>query len=112
MTTDPVVHRTRWWRLVPVAALLCFALSLRAPITVIPPLLTPIRSDLGIDAPTAGLLTSIPVLCFGLLTPVASRIIHRLGINLGGLYCVLGVIAGSILRSVGGVTTAFIGTRT
>jgi CP family cyanate transporter-like MFS transporter len=85
-------------------------LSLRAPITVIPPLLTPIRSDLGIDAPTAGLLTSIPVLCFGLLTPVASRIIHRLGINLGGLYCVLGVIAGSILRSVGGVTTAFIGT--
>ncbi len=110
MTTDPVVHRTRWWRLVPVAALLCFALSLRAPITVIPPLLTPIRSDLGIDAPTAGLLTSIPVLCFGLLTPVASRIIRRLGINLGGLACVIGVIAGSILRSVGGVSTAFLGT--
>ena len=110
MTTEPVAHRTRWWRLVPVAALLCFALSLRAPITVIPPLLTPVRADLGIDAPTAGLLTSIPVLCFGLLTPVASRIIHRLGINLGGLYCVLGVIAGSILRSVGGVTTAFVGT--
>lgn len=110
MTTEPVAHRTSWWRLVPVAALLCFALSLRAPITVIPPLLTPVRSDLGIDAPTAGLLTSIPVLCFGLLTPVASRIIQRLGINLGGLYCVVGVIVGSILRSLGGVTTAFIGT--
>ena len=52
MTTEPVAHRTSWWRLVPVAALLCFALSLRAPITVIPPLLTPVRSDLGIDAPT------------------------------------------------------------
>ena len=109
MTTEPVA-RSWWWRLVPVAALLCFALSLRAPITVIPPLLTPVRLDLGIDAPTAGLLTSIPVLCFGLLTPVASRIIHRVGINVGGLYCVLGVIAGSILRSVGGVTTAFFGT--
>jgi CP family cyanate transporter-like MFS transporter len=95
---------------VPVAALLCFALSLRAPITVIPPLLTPVRTDLGIDAATAGLLTSIPVLCFGLLTPVASRVIQRVGINVGGLYCVLGVIAGSILRSVGGVTTAFLGT--
>jgi CP family cyanate transporter-like MFS transporter len=110
LTTDPAVHRTRWWRLEPVAALLCFALSLRAPITVIPPLLTPVRADLGIDAPTAGLLTSIPVLCFGLLTPVASRIIHRLGINLGGLACVIGVIAGSILRSVGGVSAAFVGT--
>lgn len=98
------------WRLVPVAALLCFALVLRAPITVIPPLLGPIRADLGIDAATAGLLTSIPVLCFGLLTPVASRILGAIGVNLGGVYCLVGIIVGSVVRSAGDVTAAFAGT--
>ncbi len=92
------------------AALLCFALVLRAPITVIPPLLGPIRADLGVDAATAGLLTSIPVLCFGLLTPVASRILRTIGVNLGGVYCLLGIIVGSLVRSAGGVTAAFAGT--
>jgi len=100
----------RLWRLVPVAALLCFALVLRAPITVIPPLLGPIRADLGIDATTAGLLTSIPVLCFGLLTPVASRILSAIGVNLGGVYCLVGIIVGSVVRSAGDVTAAFAGT--
>jgi len=110
MTADAVPRRVRLWRLVPVAALLCFVLVLRAPITVIPPLLGPIRADLGVDAATAGLLTSIPVLCFGLLTPVASRILRTIGVNLGGVYCLLGIIVGSVVRSVGDVTAAFAGT--
>jgi CP family cyanate transporter-like MFS transporter len=110
MSADAVPRRMRLWRLVPVAALLCFALVLRAPITVIPPLLGPIRADLGIDAATAGLLTSIPVLCFGLLTPVASRILSKIGVNLGGVYCLVGIILGSVVRSAGDVTAAFAGT--
>src|SRR5674476_123636 len=110
MSADAVPRRMRLWRLVPVAALLCFALVLRAPITVIPPLLGPIRADLGIDATTAGLLTSIPVLCFGLLTPVASRILSAIGVNLGGVYCLVGIIVGSVVRSAGDVTAAFAGT--
>ena len=110
MSADAVPRRVRMWRLVPVVALLCFALVLRAPITVIPPLLGPIRADLGIDATTAGLLTSIPVLCFGLLTPVASRILSAIGVNLGGVYCLVGIIVGSVVRSAGDVTAAFAGT--
>src|SRR5674476_1046879 len=110
MSADAMPRRVRMWRLVPVVALLCFALVLRAPITVIPPLLGPIRADLGIDAATAGLLTSIPVLCFGLLTPVASRILSMIGVNLGGIYCLVGIIVGSVVRSAGDVTAAFAGT--
>ena len=110
MSADAMPRRVRMWRLVPVVALLCFALVLRAPITVIPPLLGPIRADLGIDATTAGLLTSIPVLCFGLLTPVASRILSAIGVNLGGVYCLVGIIVGSVVRSAGDVTAAFAGT--
>ena len=92
------------------AALLIFALVLRSPITVIPPLLAPIRADLGVDATTAGLLTSIPVLCFGLLTPVASRILRAIGVNLGAVYCLIGIILGSAVRSAGDIRAAFAGT--
>ncbi|MFZ2625880.1 MAG: MFS transporter [Propionibacterium sp.] len=108
-TPTPGGHR-RLWAAVPFAALLCFCLILRAPVTVVPPLLVQIRADLGLSAVTAGLLTSIPVLCFGLLTPAASRLMRSTGVNHGALYGVGAVIAGSVLRSVGGVDTAFAGT--
>lgn len=100
----------RTWRLVPVAALLLFATVLRAPLTVVPPMLGIIRADLGMDAATAGLLTSIPVLCFGLLTPAASRLLSRVGINMGALYCVVGIIVATAVRSMGGAGWVFTGT--
>lgn len=90
--------------------MLIFALVLRSPIAVIPPLLAEIQADLGIDATMAGLLTSIPVLCFGLLTPVASRVLAAIGINLSAVYCVVGVIIGSAVRSADGPVAAFAGT--
>jgi MFS transporter, CP family, cyanate transporter len=98
------------WRLLPVAAVLLFATVLRAPLTVVPPMLGLIRADLGLDAATAGLLTSIPVLCFGLLTPVASRLLSRVGINLGAVYCAVGIIVATVVRSLGGTGWVFAGT--
>ncbi len=103
-------RRMRRWRLIPVAALLLFATVLRAPLTVVPPLLGVIRTDLGMDAAAAGLLTSIPVLCFGLLTPVASRLLSRVGINLGAIYCAGGIIVATVVRSLGGTAWVFAGT--
>lgn len=103
------VHR-RIWAALPLVALLAFCLILRAPVTVIPPLLPQVRADLGLGAATAGLLTSIPVLCFGLLTPAASRLMRSTGVNHGALYGVGAVIVGSVLRSMGGVGSAFAGT--
>lgn len=94
----------------PLVAVLAVALVLRAPITVVPPLLPQIRGDLGLSAPAAGLLTSIPVLCFGLLTPLASTLLRRLGINHAVIYTLVAVIAGSCLRSAGSVAAALAGT--
>ena len=107
---DAVRRGMRTWRLVPVAALLLFATVLRAPLTVVPPMLGLIRADLVMDAATAGLLTSIPVLCFGLLTPLASRLLSRVGINLAALYCVGGIIVATAVRSTGGTAWVFAGT--
>lgn len=104
------VRATRWWSLVPVAALLLYAAVLRAPLVVTSPLLPSIRADLGMNAAQAGLLTSIPVLCFGLLTPAASRLLRIVGINHGALYGLAGIVLGSVLRSAGGPVHAYVGT--
>lgn len=97
-------------QLAPLVALLVLALTLRAPITVVPPLLAQLRADLGLSPTLAGLLTSVPVLCFGLLTPAASGLIRAVGINLGAVYCLAAVILGSVIRSSAGTVAAFVGT--
>lgn len=99
-----------WWATLPVGTLLLFSLSLRSPIVAVAPLLGEIRTDLGLSAATAGLLTSIPVLCFGLITPLASQLLRRIGINHASIYCLLGIAVGSAVRSSGSVVGAFVGT--
>ncbi len=46
-------------------AFFALSLNLRAPITSLPPVIAELQEALQINAGTAGLLTSIPVLCFG-----------------------------------------------
>jgi MFS transporter, CP family, cyanate transporter len=40
-----------------------------------------IRTDTGISNGVAGLLTTLPLLAFGLLSPVAPRLAHRFGME-------------------------------
>lgn len=90
---------SRWpWRLAPVAALLALAALVRAPIVVVPPLLPEFQQSFGLSTVELALLTSIPVLCFGILTPVVSQLIHFIGINHAVLYGLIGVITGSLWR--------------
>jgi CP family cyanate transporter-like MFS transporter len=70
----------------------------------------PIRADLGIDAATAGLLTSLPVLCFGLATPLASALLARAGLARGVLLALAVLLAGIVVRSLDGLPAAVIGT--
>jgi CP family cyanate transporter-like MFS transporter len=87
-----------------------FSLSLRAPIVAVAPLVGDIRQSLGFSNASTGLLTSIPVLCFGLAAPLASQLLRRLGINHAAIYCLVGIGAGSVVRSSGTVAGAFVGT--
>lgn len=115
MTTQPETDRRRPY--VPgaggpllVAAIVLVALNLRGPLVAVSPVVDSIRSDLGVSAGVAGLLTSLPVLAFALASPPASWLIGRLGPEramLVGL-AVLGV--GTLLRSSDGVAGALVGT--
>ena len=93
-----------------VAGFLGFCAVLRAPVGVIPPLLTRLGQDLGMGEVARGALTSVPILCFGLLTPLASMVVRRVGINTAGLLTLGMALAGALLRSAGTTWAAFAGT--
>ena len=100
----------RGWLMIIVAGFLGFCAVLRAPVGVIPPLLTRLGQDLGMGEVTRGALTSVPILCFGLLTPVVSLVVRRIGINTAGLLTLTMALAGALLRSAGTTWAAFVGT--
>ena len=100
----------RGWLMLIVVGFLGFCAVLRAPVGVIPPLLTRLGRDLGLGEVARGALTSVPILCFGLLTPVASLVVRRLGVNTAGLLTLTMALAGALLRSAGTTWAAFAGT--
>jgi CP family cyanate transporter-like MFS transporter len=93
-----------------VGGILVAALSLRAPIVAPAPVLGDIQADLGISATVSGLLTGLPVLCFALAAPLAVRVIRRAGPDAAVLICLLGVLAGVVVRSIGPAPVVIAGT--
>ena len=92
------------------AGVLLVALNLRGPLVAVAPVVGDLRADLHVGAGTIGLLTSIPVLCFGLAAPMASLLIARTGVHRAVLLSMLGVLAGTVVRSTGGAASAIGGT--
>jgi MFS transporter, CP family, cyanate transporter len=62
-------------------ALFLAALALRPQLVGIGPILSTIRADLHVSHSVAGLLSTLIVLCMGLLAPVAYRVVRRLGLR-------------------------------
>ena len=93
-----------------IAGLILLALNLRGPLVAVSAVAADLQTDLGLTAGTVGLLTSLPVLCFGLASPAASGLIGRLGIELSVLLTLLVIVIGIGVRSGGAVPAAFVGT--
>jgi CP family cyanate transporter-like MFS transporter len=86
------------------------ALTFRAPILSASPLVDTIRDSTGISSATAGLLTTIPVICFGLISPLAPALARRFGMErvLAGVLLLL--IAGILARTAAPLAMLFGGT--
>jgi MFS transporter, CP family, cyanate transporter len=93
-----------------IIGIVAIGLLLRGPIIAVAPIVGQISEDLGLTASQAGLFTSLPVLCFALVTPLASLVIERAGANAATTMTILGVALGIIVRSAGDTTAAFLGT--
>lgn len=86
------------------------ALNMRAPFVAVAPVVGPLHSELGISTAELGLLTGIPVLCFSVAAPLASLAARRFGPEVAVSLTLLGVLAGVVIRSVGGSGGVFLGT--
>jgi MFS transporter, CP family, cyanate transporter len=86
------------------------ALNLRALVVAVSPLLDMIRADTGLSAGAAGLLTTVPVLCFGVLAPLAPRLGRSLGLEPALLLTMVMITAGAAVRLLPPIAALLAGT--
>src|ERR671912_1029527 len=102
--------RTRLRSFLLILGIVLLAANLRPALTVVAPLIGQIRADTGMSNGEAGLLTTLPLLAFGLLSPVAPRVARRFGMERVLLAGLLVLVAGILLRWAGSVAALFLGT--
>lgn len=93
-----------------VAGCMLIATNLRPALATVGPLLDDIRAATGMSATVAGLLTSLPLLVFAAVSPLAPRLARRLGIERTLQLAMLVLAAGLALRSAGPVSAILAGT--
>jgi CP family cyanate transporter-like MFS transporter len=92
------------------AGVVLVAINLRPAAAAIGPVLNRIQSDTGLSSGWAGALTTLPVLCFGLLAPLAPVLARRLGVQTALAGAMFVLLAGMLLRLLPGVGLLFAGT--
>ncbi|WP_312034205.1 MFS transporter [Actinoplanes sp. TBRC 11911] len=88
MTTEQELTSSTRGRMMVLVALLLAAVNLRLAVTSIGPVLTEIREGLGMSSTVAGILTSVPAICFasfGLISPRLARSFGAPRVILAGL---------------------------
>ena len=86
------------------------AANLRASLTAVGPLTGQIRADTGISGGVAGLVTTLPLLAFGVASPVVPRLARRVGADRALLASLLLLAVGILVRSAGPVAALLVGT--
>lgn len=105
-----VENTKRWYRMLSIVGIVIIAINLRPGITAVGPLIGMIRDDLALANWTVGLLTSLPLLAFAVISPfvpsLANRLSNERAIVLGLLILVIGIG----VRSISLVLFLFVGT--
>nr|WP_239534192.1 MFS transporter [Thalassobacillus pellis] len=93
-----------------IIGIILIAFNLRPAITAVGPLISTIREDLGISNGMAGMLTTLPLLAFAVLSALAPRLGLRLGNGMAIQAGVAILAFGILVRSFESITTIFTGT--
>jgi len=84
--------------------------NLRIAVASVPPLLHDLERHPGMSSTVAGLLTSLPVLCFGVGAIVAAPLARRLGGEGAIVLSLVPLVVGTALRAAGSTGFLFVGT--
>ncbi|NYJ04976.1 CynX/NimT family MFS transporter [Petropleomorpha daqingensis] len=90
--------RTRAATVAVLVAIVAVALNQRPAVVAVAPVLRDLRADTGLSAALAGLLTTVPVLCFGAFAPFAPRLARRIGLETAVALSLVLLAAGIALR--------------
>jgi CP family cyanate transporter-like MFS transporter len=108
VTTD-TAPRSRVLALAPAAALILAALCLRAPFAAVGPVVGDLGHELSLTTAALAVVTSLPLVCFGLVSPFAPTLAGRLGLHRAVLAGTVVIAAGIALR-LAGTVGLFVGT--
>ncbi|MDF3862725.1 MULTISPECIES: MFS transporter [Achromobacter] len=93
-----------------IAGILVIATALRAPVTGVPPLIGMIREQLALNSTAAGMLITLPLLAFAVVSLFAAGLARRYGLE-RTLFGALLLIAGGIAaRTLGSAWSLYLGT--
>lgn len=99
--SDPSRSRSLRRAAVPAAVLVGLALCLRGPFAAVGPLVDSLGAEYDVGAPALAVLTALPLLCFGLMSPAAPLLAAKLGLHKAITLGAAALIAGVALRAVG-----------
>ncbi|CAI0967965.1 CynX/NimT family MFS transporter [Serratia proteamaculans] len=93
-----------------ITGIMLVAANLRAALTSVGPLLEQIQQQLSLSATSAGLLNSLPLILFAVLSPVTPSLAKRMGIERTLGMALLLLIGGIVLRSLPQTSMLWLGT--
>ncbi|EPG4958980.1 TPA: CynX/NimT family MFS transporter [Citrobacter amalonaticus] len=93
-----------------IVGILMIATTLRVTFTGAAPLLEAIRTDYGLTTAQTGLLTTLPLLAFALVSPLAAGIARRIGMERSLFAAMLLICGGVAVRSLPDASLLFLGT--
>ncbi|HET6825124.1 MAG TPA: MFS transporter [Amnibacterium sp.] len=88
------------------AGIVLLGFQLRSPLVALAPIASAAEAGWHVSSAGFGLLTTVPLLCFGLATPLAAILQRRIGLESAILVCLAGIVAATVLRSIDGYGVA------
>jgi MFS transporter, CP family, cyanate transporter len=104
------MNSTRWGKVLLFMGIIFVSFNLRPAITSVGPLIGLIREDTGISNSLAGLITTLPLVAFAAISPLAPKIAKRFGSERSILLGLIVLGMGILIRSIGILTPLYIGT--
>jgi CP family cyanate transporter-like MFS transporter len=106
---QPPVGKSAAGRIMLGISLVLIAFNLRPLFSSASTLLPEIRSELGLSALGASLLTTLPVVCLGAFSPLAPKLAQRIGAERALLGVLLLLALGTAMRGLSSIPLLFIG---
>ena len=103
-------RRTRVGNVVLIAGIILIAVNLRPSLAAIGPLVGNIRDDLGLSNAAFGLLTTLPLLGFGIVSAFTPLVTRRIGVEWTLAAALLLLAAGILLRVLPSIALLYAGT--